>query len=97
MTKYLIQVDYAQVQESSIFRETSISEDQIIDDIVSSDPSKSNKVIFQSILRLDHAVGHTKNHFCLSVGPSCGIRQRKEYDGPTIDKNARRKISIGML
>jgi hypothetical protein len=36
-------VDYAQVQESCQFQETSISEDQIIDDIVSSDPNKSNK------------------------------------------------------
>lgn len=37
--------NYSQVQQSSVFLESSISEEQIIDDIFSSDPAKSNKLV----------------------------------------------------
>jgi len=40
--------DYGSVQQSSVFRDGAISEEQIVDDIVSSDPSKSNKLILLS-------------------------------------------------
>ena len=48
LTYNLLTWFYSAVQQSSVFREAAITEDQIVDDIVSADPSKPNKLVLLS-------------------------------------------------